>query len=75
MLALSYIVREGTTPAESLARIYGRRLRHTVQRLDRHRRPVRLRRIRVTDASWAFMLFLDEQGSALVARTGVRQMP
>ncbi|WP_432098350.1 hypothetical protein [Streptomyces sp. WAC 04229] len=46
-----------------------------MQRLDRHRRPVRLRRIRAADGSWVFMLFLDEQGSALVARTGVRQMP
>ncbi|MFB7653914.1 MULTISPECIES: hypothetical protein [unclassified Streptomyces] len=84
----SYIVWEGTTPAESLARIYGRRLRHTlrkgiettgleqaVQRLDQHRRPVRLGQIRAADGSWVFMLFLDQKGSALVACTGVRQMP
>ncbi|MET9128020.1 hypothetical protein [Streptomyces sp. NPDC004528] len=83
----SYIVWDGTTSAESLARIYGRRLRHTlrkgiettgleqaVQRLDRHRQPVRLGQM-AADGSWVFMLFLDQDGSALVACTGVRQTP
>lgn len=82
----SYVVWDGTTPAESLARIYGRRLRHTlqkgietpgleqaVQRLNRYGGPVRLGQIRATDGSWIFMLFLDQDGSMLVACTGVRQ--
>ncbi|MBN0049265.1 hypothetical protein JS756_35440 [Streptomyces actuosus] len=82
----SYIVWEGTTSAESLARIYGRRLRYTlgkgietsgleqaVQRLDRHGRPVRLGQIRAADGSWVFMLFLEQDGDAMVACTGVRQ--
>lgn len=82
----SHVVWEGTTSAESLAAIYGRRLRHTlrrgietsgltqaVQRLDLHSRPVRLGQIRAADGSWVFMLFLDEDGSKLVACTGVRR--
>ncbi|MFD9040989.1 hypothetical protein [Streptomyces bottropensis] len=84
----SYVVWEGAPAAESLATIYGRRLRHTlrrgietsglsraVQRLDLYGRPVRLGQIRATDGSWIFMLFLDEDGSMLVACTGVRQAP
>ncbi|NKY16360.1 hypothetical protein HGA06_20175 [Streptomyces somaliensis DSM 40738] len=82
----SHVVWDGTTSAESLARIYGRRLRHTlrrgietsgltraVQRLDLYDRPVRLGQIRAADGSWIFMLFVDEGGSTLVACTGVRQ--
>ncbi|MFD9206795.1 hypothetical protein ACFVZM_11000 [Streptomyces sioyaensis] len=82
----SYVVWDGTTSAESLARVYGRRLRHTlqkdietsgleqaVQRLNRHGGPVRLGQIRATDGSWIFMLFLDQDGGTLVACTGVRQ--
>ncbi|WP_055565975.1 hypothetical protein [Streptomyces atriruber] len=82
----SHVVWEGTTSAESLARVYGRRLRHTlrrgietsglaqaVRRLDLHSRPVRLGQIRAADGSWVFMLFLDEDGSKLVACTGVRR--
>lgn len=82
----SYIVWGGTTSPESLATVYGRRLRHTlrrgietsglaraVQRLDLYGRPVRLGQIRTTDGFWIFMLFLDEDGSTLVACTGVRQ--
>lgn len=82
----SHVVWDGTTSTESLAAVYGRRLRHTlrrgietsglaraVQRLDLYGRPVRLGQIRTVDGSWIFMLFLDEDGSALVACTGVRQ--
>ncbi|GGX17011.1 hypothetical protein GCM10010321_34360 [Streptomyces chartreusis] len=82
----SHAVWDGTTSAKSLATIYGRRLRNTlrrgietsglaraVQRLDLYGRPVRLGQIRTADGSWAFMLFLDEDGSTLVACTGVRQ--
>ncbi|MFE2032961.1 hypothetical protein ACFXBB_06805 [Streptomyces scopuliridis] len=82
----SQVVWDGTTSPKSLAAVYGRRLRHTlrrgietsglaqaVQRLDLYGRPVRLGQIRTTDGSWVFMLFLDEEGSTLVACTGVRQ--
>ncbi|MBZ3903466.1 hypothetical protein [Streptomyces griseiscabiei] len=82
----SYIVWDGTSSAKSLATVYGRRLRHTlrrsietsglaraVQRLDLYGRPVRLGQIRTADGTWVFMLFLDEDGSTLVACTGVRQ--
>ncbi|WP_078889596.1 hypothetical protein [Streptomyces sp. NRRL S-1813] len=82
----SYVVWDGTTPAQSLAGVYGRRLRHTlqkgietsgleqaVQRLNRYGGPVRLGQIRATDGSWIFMLFLDQDGGTLVACTGVRQ--
>ncbi|MCX5265305.1 hypothetical protein [Streptomyces sp. NBC_00199] len=82
----SYVVWEGTMSPKSLATVYGRRLRHTlrrgietsglaraVQRLDLYSRPVRLGQIRTADGSWIFMLFLDADGSTLVACTGVRQ--
>ncbi|MFM9590262.1 hypothetical protein ACKI1J_14290 [Streptomyces scabiei] len=84
----SYVVWDGTTSAESLATVYGRRLRHTlrrgietsglaraVQRLDLYGGTVRLGRIRTADGSWVFLLFLAEDGSTLVACTGVRQTP
>ncbi|WP_086791377.1 hypothetical protein [Streptomyces thermovulgaris] len=82
----SHVVWDGTAPAEQLALIYGRRLRHTrlrgiettnlvhaVELLGRYRRPVRLGRIRAADGSRTFMLFLTEDGSRLIARTGVRR--
>ncbi|WP_326729564.1 hypothetical protein [Streptomyces phaeochromogenes] len=82
----SYVIWDGTTSCESLATVYGRRLRHTlrkgietsglaraVQRLDVYGRPVRLGQIRAADGSWVFMLFLDQDGGTLVACTGVRQ--
>ncbi|MGW2891575.1 hypothetical protein ACWDDN_41010 [Streptomyces griseoruber] len=82
----SYVVWDGTTSPKSLATVYGRRLCHTlrrgietsglaraVQRLDLYSRPVRLGQIRTADGSWIFMLFLDADGSTLVACTGVRQ--
>lgn len=84
----SLVVWDGTVSAGSLARVYGRRLRYTlqkgiettgleraVQHLDRHGRPVRVGQIRAADGSWTFMLFLDQDGSALVACTGVRRTP
>ena len=82
----SYVVWEGTASADSLAKIYGRRLRltvrngtettgleRTVQLLARHGQPVRLGQIRVADGSWVFMLFLNQDGSELLACTGIRQ--
>ncbi|MER5430573.1 hypothetical protein [Streptomyces sp. NPDC002588] len=82
----SHVVWDGTTSAESLATIYGRRLRHTlrrgietsglaraVQQLDLYSRPVRLGQIKTADGSWVFMLFLDQDATTLVACTGVRQ--
>ncbi|MFD7706772.1 hypothetical protein [Streptomyces sp. NPDC059786] len=82
----SHVVWAGTTSAESLALVYGRRLRHTLRRgiettnlartvelLGRHQQPVRLGQIRAADGSWTFMLFLTEDGSRLIACTGVRR--
>ncbi|MFJ8654480.1 hypothetical protein ACIRNU_19270 [Streptomyces rochei] len=82
----SHVVWDGTTSAESLSHIYVRRLRHTrregietmnlertVERLGRHQHPVRLGQIRAADGSWVFMLFLSEDGSGLIACTGVQQ--
>ncbi|WDT56502.1 hypothetical protein [Streptomyces sp. G7(2002)] len=81
----SYVVWDGAMPAESLARVYGRRLRHTLRKsietsgleqavqLNRYGGPVRLGQIRATDGSWIFTLFLDQDGGTLVACTGVRQ--
>ncbi|MGW1211820.1 hypothetical protein ACWD5F_19565 [Streptomyces sp. NPDC002499] len=82
----SHVVWDGTTSGEMLAKVYGRRLRHTlrrnietsgleraVSRLASHHGPVRLGQIRTADGSWTFMLFLDQDGSTLVACTGVRR--
>lgn len=82
----SYVIWEGTTAAEPLALVYGRRLRHTSRRgvetvnleravelLGRHQQPVRLGQIRATDGAWTFMLFLTEDGSRLITCTGVRR--
>ncbi|QHA07994.1 hypothetical protein GQF42_36215 [Streptomyces broussonetiae] len=82
----SHVVWEGTTASESLALIYGRRLRHArrrgietknlacaVELLGRHQQLVRLGQIRATDSSWTFMLFLTEDGGRLIACTGVRR--
>ncbi|GAA3766615.1 hypothetical protein GCM10022206_01410 [Streptomyces chiangmaiensis] len=82
----SHVVRDGTTSAESLARVYGRRLRHTLRRgietpgleravqcLGRYGRPVRPGQIRPADGSWIFMLFLAHDGNTPVACTVVRQ--
>ncbi|MEU1408440.1 hypothetical protein ABZ471_40145 [Streptomyces sp. NPDC005728] len=41
--------------------------------LDGHRQPVRVGQIRSADGSWTFMLFLSEDGSTLIACTGVRR--
>jgi hypothetical protein len=82
----SYVVWDGATSAESLALVYGRRLRHTrrrgiettnleraVELLGRHQQPVRLGQIRAADGTWTFMLFLTEDGSRLVGCTSVRR--
>ncbi|MGX1852977.1 hypothetical protein [Streptomyces sp. NPDC055299] len=81
-----HVVWDGTTPPEPLALVYGRRLRHTrrrgietknlahaVELLGRHQQRVRLGQIRAADGSWTFMLFLTEDGSKLIACTGVRR--
>ncbi|MFF2205663.1 hypothetical protein [Streptomyces sp. NPDC058145] len=81
-----YVVWDGATSAESLARAYGRRLLHTrrrgiettdleraVELLGRHQQPVRLGQVRTADGSWTFMLFLTHDGSRLIACTGVRR--
>ena len=80
------VVWDGAAPAERLALVYARRLRHTrrkgietlgleraVQLLAQHDQPVRLGQITAADRTWAFMLFLSEDRSALVAVTGVRR--
>ncbi|MFF5147441.1 hypothetical protein ACFY6U_48325 [Streptomyces sp. NPDC013157] len=81
-----HVVWEGTTAAEPLALIYGRRLRHTrrrgietknlaraVELLGRHQQPVRVGQIAAADGSWTFMLFLTEYDGRLIACTGVRR--
>ncbi|MGW8375183.1 hypothetical protein [Streptomyces sp. ODS28] len=81
----NFAVWEGAVPARHLARIYGRRLRHTrrtgqrtlgledaVNRLDAHRLPVSLGQITAEDRSWHFVLFLTEGHEEIVSCTGVR---
>ncbi|MFF5024152.1 hypothetical protein ACWCPJ_19260 [Streptomyces collinus] len=81
-----YMVWDGATSAQSLALAYGRRLRLTrrrgiettnleraVELLGRHQQPVRLGQIKTADGSWTFMLFLTDDGSRLIACTGVRR--
>ncbi|MDI3097076.1 hypothetical protein QJ054_08465 [Streptomyces sp. AN-3] len=82
----SYVVWDGATSPESLALVYGRRLRHTrrrgietanleraVELLGRHQQPVRLGQIRSAGGPWTFMFFLTDDGSRLIACTGVRR--
>lgn len=82
----SFTVWDGSSSAESLARIYARRLRHTrrtgtetlglegaVELLRQYERPVRLGNIKAADGRWVFMLFLSQDADAMVACTGVRQ--
>ncbi|WP_255954556.1 hypothetical protein [Streptomyces odontomachi] len=82
----SFVVWDGAGPAESLARVYERRLRYTrrkgaettgleraVRLLWQHGKPVLLGQIRSADGSWSFMLFIAEDSSALVTCTGVRR--
>ncbi|MEU6242885.1 hypothetical protein [Streptomyces sp. NPDC047024] len=84
----SYIVWNGTTPAQPLAHTYARRLRLTrrdgtetlgleraVRLLAGRGGPVRLGRIDSVDGAWIYTLFLTEDGTDLVACTGVRQQP
>ncbi|MET9048307.1 hypothetical protein ABZX34_36635 [Streptomyces sp. NPDC004362] len=81
-----HVVWDGTMPAEPLALVYGRRLRHAclrgiettnlahaVELLGQHQQPVRLGQIRAPDGSWTFMLFFTEDGSRLIVCTGVRR--
>lgn len=82
----TYVVWDGTCPIEWHAHTYARRLRHTrrkgietlgleraVQLLGRHDQPVRLGQVTAADRAWIFMLFLTEDGGALMACTGVRR--
>ncbi|MGW1494944.1 hypothetical protein [Streptomyces sp. NPDC002402] len=46
-------------------------LERATKLLGRHDKPVRLGQVMAADGSWVFMLFLTEDGSALVACTGV----
>ncbi len=82
----THVVWDGAAPAERLALVYARRLRHTrrkgietlgleraVQLLAQHDQPVCLGQITAADQTWAFTLFLSEDRSALVAVTGVRR--
>ncbi|WP_244282863.1 hypothetical protein [Streptomyces flavidovirens] len=76
----------GSPSAESLARVYERRPRHTrrigpatldleraVRLLRSHAATVRLGRVDEPDRSWVYMLFLDEDGQSLIACTAVEQ--
>ncbi|MYQ45047.1 hypothetical protein GTW40_08245 [Streptomyces sp. SID4985] len=82
----SYVIWEGTTPAQPLARTYARRLRLTHRRgtetfgLERavrllagHGGPVRLGRIDSVDGAWIYMVFITEVDKELLACTGVRR--
>ncbi|MEU4151816.1 hypothetical protein [Streptomyces sp. NPDC026659] len=82
----SYVVWDGTTPAQVLAHTYARRLRLTrrdgtatlgleraVGLLTGHGGPVRLGRIDSVDGAWIYMLLLTEDAADLVACTGVRR--
>ncbi|MEU5593436.1 hypothetical protein [Streptomyces sp. NPDC020298] len=82
----SHVVWDGTMPAEAYANVYRARLRRTVrmgtptlgleravQLLGQHEEPIRLGQITAADGTWVFMLFLDQDGSGLVACTGVRR--
>lgn len=48
-------------------------LGHAVELLGRRQQPIHLGQIRAADGSWTFMLFLTEDGSRLIACTGVRR--
>jgi hypothetical protein len=82
----AHVVWDGTWPAERYAHTYAVRLRHTrrtgvetlgleraVRLLGLHGRPVRLGQITAADGAWIHLLFLTEDGDALVACTGVRR--
>ena len=81
------VVWDGTVPAERHAGVYARRLRRVrlqgieplgperaVQLLREHGRPVRGGLIDSADRTWTFLLFLTEDGSALVACAGVQRV-
>lgn len=80
------VVWDGTSSAESLARIYRRRLgltrrtgqktlglQYAVELLSSYGRPTRLGQITSPDGLWVYMLFLSEDAQSLIACTGVRQ--
>lgn len=82
----SFVIWEGTASVEPVARIYGQRLRRTrrkgiqtigferaVELLKEHDQPIGMGQVRAGDGSWVFMLFLSEDGKALLACTGVQQ--
>ena len=79
-----YVVWDGPTSAEALARIYERRLRHTrrsgqhtlgldetVRQLRHSDQPVLLGQI--DSGSWTFMVFVAPDGQSLVACTAVER--
>ncbi|MEU4896633.1 hypothetical protein AB0B12_14215 [Streptomyces sp. NPDC044780] len=81
-----YVIWHEAADTRSLTRAYDRRLRHTrrtgqetlglertVQILGGHDQPVRLGQVNSPDSSWAFMLFLAEDGRKLIACTGVKR--
>ncbi|MFI9262294.1 hypothetical protein ACIGT4_32020 [Streptomyces sioyaensis] len=80
------VVWNGTAPAQSLARIYRRRLGLTrrtgqetlgleraVEVLSSYRLPTRLGQITAPDDLWVYMLFLSEDAQSLIVCTGVRK--
>ncbi|WP_327122099.1 hypothetical protein OG206_32250 [Streptomyces sp. NBC_01341] len=81
----TFIVSDGPTPADHLARIYRRRLRLTQKRgqptlalaatvdllFQAAEEPLRIGRINAADTSWTFMLFLNASATAVLACTGV----
>ncbi len=83
----TYVVWDRTVPAERHAGVYARRLRRVrlkgieplgleraVELLRQHGRPVRGGMIESADRTWTFLLFLTEDGSALVACAGVQRV-
>ncbi|MCX4628494.1 hypothetical protein [Streptomyces sp. NBC_01443] len=79
----TYSVGDSAHPAERHAGVFGIRLRRmrmhgveplglerAVQLLSEHGRPVRVGLIDSADRTWHFLLFLTEDGSALVACAG-----
>ncbi|MFD9259353.1 hypothetical protein [Streptomyces sp. NPDC059538] len=83
----TYSVGDGAQPAERHVGVFRRRLRRmrmhgveplglerAVQLLSEHGRPVRVGMLDSADRTWWFLLFLTEDGSALVACAGIRRL-
>lgn len=82
-----FVIWDGNVPAQQLAGIYAARLRRarrrgtetlalsaTVDILTRYgTAPLRLGCISTRDRTWAFMLFITDDASVVLACTGVRQ--